>query len=217
MHIADCARTRHATKAFDPTRQIPEATFAELRSLLRYSPSSVNSQPWHFIVATSSAGKARIAKATNEGYAVNAPKILNASHVIVLCARTELDDAYLATLLDQEERDGRFATPEGRATQSKVRGHYVDLHREQRQDVPQWTEKQVYLALGALLLGAAALGIDACPMEGFDPAVLDAELGLREKKLRSIIIVSLGYRSAEDFNAKLPKSRLPEQAIFTSL
>ncbi len=76
---------------------------------------------------------------------------------------------------------------------------------------------QVYLALGALLMAAGTLGVDATPMEGFDARVLDAELGLRERGLTSVVLVSLGYRSAHDFNATLPKSRLAREQVFTFL
>ena len=89
------------------------------------------------------------------------------------------------------------------------------MHRYESRDVPQWMEKQVYLALGGLLPGAAMLGIDATPMEGFDQRELDLSLGLREKGLTSVVLVSLGYRSEKDFNAALPKSRLPREEVFT--
>lgn len=128
MDIARIALSRHACKAYDPTRKIPAEQIEQLITLLRYSPSSVNSQPWHFIVASSDAAKQRLAKATQGGYANNEPKILNASHVIVLCARTSIDDAHLAALLQQEAQDGRFPTPEGKEMQNRGRNFYVGLH-----------------------------------------------------------------------------------------
>lgn len=217
MNVLSFAKARYTTKAFDPSRKIPAEQFAQLRELLRHSPSSVNSQPWHFVVAASDEAKARVAKGTQPGYAYNEAKILNASHVIVLCARTAFDEAHLAALLEQEDKDGRFATPEAKASQHNGRSGYVNLHRFDHKDTQHWMEKQVYLALGTLLLGAAALEIDACPMEGFDPRLLDAELGLRARGLTSVVVVGLGYRAAEDFNAKLPKSRLSAEAVFTEL
>lgn len=219
MDIARIALTRHTCKAYDPTRRIPAGQIEQLKTLLRHAPSSVNSQPWHFFVAGTDAGKARVTKGTPEGtpYSANGAKIRNASHVVVLCARTGIDDAHLAALLAQEEKDGRFPTPESREMQAKGRGFYVGLHREHLRDTQSWAEKQVYLALGTLLLGAATLEIDATPIEGFDPALLDEELGLPEKGLRSIVLVALGYRSAADFNAGLPKSRLPAEAVITEL
>ncbi len=217
MNIVETAQKRYTSKAFDPERKLPAETVQAIRDLLRAAPSSVNSQPWHFIIAASDAGKARLTKATQGPYAYNGAKISNASHTVVLCARTDLDDAHLAALLAQEDKDGRFANPESREGQNKARSYYVGLHRTEYKDVGLWAEKQVYLALGTLLLGAGALGVDACPMEGFDAAALDAELGLSAQGLRPIALVALGYHSDADFNAKLPKSRLPAEALFTEL
>jgi len=214
MNIAQVATTRYTTKAYDSQRRIDAELLEQLQTLLRFAPSSVNSQPWHFVIAASDEARARIARATQGPYSGNEAKVLNASHVVVLCVRTELDDAHLARILEQEQRDGRFKTAEAREMQTRGRGYYVNLHREQN-DTQQWMEKQVYLALGTLLLGAAALAIDATPIEGFDSAVLDEALGLRERGLRSVVLTALGYRSEEDFNAALPKSRLPADEIVT--
>lgn len=217
MNLLQIALSRHTAKDFDPARPIPPALMAELRTLLRFCPSSVNSQPWHFVIAASAEGKARIARATPPPYAYNGPKILNASHVVVLCARTDMDEAHLAALLAQEEHDGRYPEPEAKAAYRKSRGGYVELHRGDRKDLQHWMEKQVYLALGALLLGAAALGLDACPMEGFDARLLDKELDLPARGLASVVLVALGTRGPGDWNAKLPKSRLPADSLFTDL
>lgn len=218
MDIARIALSRHTCKAYDPSRKIPAEQMAQLKTLLQYAPSSVNSQPWHFLIAATDEAKQRFAKATQQGpYGANTPKILNASHVIALCARTSVDDAHLDTLLQAEEKAGRFPTPEGREMQNKGRHFYVNLHRYDIRDTQQWMEKQVYLALGTLLLGAASLGIDATPIEGFDPRAFNDELNLRPQGLTSVVLVALGYRSDEDFNAKLPKARLPAEAIITEL
>ena len=217
MNIAELVTTRYTTKAYDPDRKISLDLMAQLQTLLRFAPSSTNSQPWHFVIAASDESKANIARATTGPYGGNEAKVKNASHVVVLCARAELDDAHLQRVLEQEERDGRFKTPDAKAAQQRGRGFYVNLHRNELHDTQQWMEKQVYIALGTLLLGAAALGIDATPIEGYDHATLDEALGLRERGLKSVVMAALGYRSAEDFNAALPKSRLPAEEIFTFL
>lgn len=210
------ARKRYTTKAYDASRPVEQATIDELLELLRLSPSSVNSQPWHFVVASSAEGKARLAKGTLGGFVYNQPKVLDASHVILICTQRDMSEAHLAALLDQEGADGRFRDEAARTTQQNTRNSYVELHRE-LDDMPHWLEKQAYLALGTLLLGAASLGLDATPMEGIDRDVLDAELGLAERGLRSLVMVSLGYHSDSDFNAALPKSRLPAERVFTHL
>ena len=217
MNLAEIVQTRYTTKAFDPSRKIPADAFAQLETLLRNAPSSMNSQPWHFVIASSDEAKARIAKATHGSFAYNEPKVRNASHVVVFCARQAITPEHLAAVLEQEDKDGRFASPEVKAGQSKARTFYADVHRFDAKDAQHWMEKQLYLAFGTLLLGAATLGVDACPMEGFDAKVLDEELGLRAKGYTSVILASLGYRSSEDPNAKLPKSRLPAETVITHI
>ncbi|WP_248919754.1 oxygen-insensitive NAD(P)H nitroreductase [Pseudomonas entomophila] len=217
MDTVALAKRRYTTKAYDASRKIPQATIDALLEQLRHSPSSVNSQPWHFVVADSDEGKARLAKSTEVGFAYNTPKILNASHVIVFAARTDMTEAHLNDLLEQEAKDGRFRSEEAKAGQDQSRRFYVNLHRHDNKDLQHWMEKQTYLALGTALLGAAAYGLDATPIEGFDPKAMDAELGLRERGLTSVVVLSLGYRSEEDFNAGLGKSRLPVDKVFTFL
>jgi len=214
MNIDKIATTRYTTKSYDPHKRIGAAQLEQIQTLLRNTPSSINSQPWHFIIAGSDEGKARVAKATTGPYSANDAKVRNCSHVVVLCAGTDLTDAHMAQVLDQEEKDGRFKNPEAKAGTLKGRMFYVNLHRDLG-DTPHWMEKQVYIALGTLLLGAGALEIDATPIEGFDRDVLDREFGLRERGLSSVVLVALGYRNADDFNATLPKSRLPADEIFT--
>jgi nitroreductase/dihydropteridine reductase len=217
MNLPDLLQTRYTTKAFDPTRKLSAEQAAQIEALLRMSPSSTNAQPWHFVIASTEAGKSRIADTMAGGHAYNEPKVRNASHVVVLCSRQALTDDDLTAVLDQEQADGRFATPEAREGQRKGRLHFVNLHRFERRDAQHWADKQTYLALGFLLLGAAALGMDACPIEGFDQGAVDAALGLREKGLSSAVIVALGFRSEGDFNAKLPKSRLPADSVITRI
>jgi len=215
--ILAIARARYTAKAYDPARKIPAPLVEQLRELVRLAPSSVNLQPWHFVVAASDEGKARIARATHGPYAYNAPKVLNASHVFVLCTLHTLTDAHLDALVEQEARDGRHASARARQSRRASLQDYAQAHRCTYRDVQAWMEKQTHIALGFLLLGAAALGLDATPIGGFDHAVLDTELGLPAKGFFATTIVPLGYHGADDFNASLPKSRLPAQVLFSAI
>ncbi|KFC03793.1 oxygen-insensitive NAD(P)H nitroreductase/dihydropteridine reductase [Trabulsiella guamensis ATCC 49490] len=217
MDIVSVALKRHSAKAFDPAKKLTAEQAEKLKTLLQYSPSSTNSQPWHFILASSDEGKARVAKAATGTYVFNERKILDASHVVVFCAKTTLDDAWLQKVVDQEDQDGRFATPEAKAGNQKGRRFFADLHRVDLKDDAHWMAKQVYLNVGNFLLGVAALGLDAVPVEGFDAAILDEEFGLKAKGYTSVVIVPVGHHSAEDFNAALPKSRLPLSTTLTEV
>ena len=213
MNSTDVMKSRYTTKKFDSEKSIPEKTIREIENLLRLAPSSTNIQPWKFILALTPQGKTRIAKAAAGFYSYNEPKIMNASAVVFFSVRETIDTVYLEKLLAQEKADGRFNSDKTMNGQRDGRAHFVNLHRFERKDTQQWMEKQVYLAVGILLFGAASLGLDACPMEGFDSRILDEELGLRTDGYSSSVIVSLGYHSKDDFNAALPKSRLPEKDV----
>ncbi|KAA3640531.1 MAG: oxygen-insensitive NAD(P)H nitroreductase, partial [Bacteroidetes bacterium] len=193
--------------------------FDKIKALLQMSPSSTNIQPWHFIIADTEAGKKRITKGTQGFYQFNTQKVVDASHVVIFCARTNADENYMQHLLDQEEKDGRFPNEEIKQMVFGARNIFADMHRYDFKDLQHWMEKQVYLNIGNFLLGVAAMNIDALPMEGVDLKALDTEFGLREKGFTAVAVVSLGYRTQTDFNSpdKTPKSRLPQEEIFTIL
>ncbi|MUG04634.1 oxygen-insensitive NAD(P)H nitroreductase [Bombella sp. ESL0378] len=216
MDLPHILQARYTTKAYDATRRIPQDKVTQLMAALRFSPSSVNAQPWHFILADDEAGKQRLAKATpvESPLAYNREKIIDASHVVLLCAKNELTDSYLHSVLEQEEKDGRYQDAAARDGFAAARAGYVQQHKTAG-DVAHWNQKQVYLAQGFLLLSAAMLGIDATPIEGFEPEVLSHEFGLKEKGLTPLVIVSLGYHAERDNNAKRPKSRLGEDVLFS--
>lgn len=214
MNPVDYANSRYTTKSYNTDKKISDEQMQMLLESLRLAPSSVNSQPWHFVVASDEQGKQRIAKGTSGPTVYNAVKILDASHVIVLCTRTHLSREHLDMILEKEEQDGRYRSADSKATGDQIRVGYAKQHLYQMKDLQHWMEKQTYLALGALLTNAALLGIDATPMEGIDFAALDDELGLNERHLTSTVVVSLGYHSEQDFNAALPKSRLSQEQVF---
>ncbi|MCH7379157.1 MULTISPECIES: oxygen-insensitive NAD(P)H nitroreductase [Acinetobacter] len=217
MDTLATAKTRYATKAYDAEKKIPQAQFEKLLEILRFSPSSVNIQPWHFLVAESDQAKQRIASALTGNYVYNAAKVLNSSHTLVFCTRTDISAEYLEQLLQQDDASGRFKDETAKQGQRATRSGYVEFYRNELKNLPAWMENQTYLALGQLLFAAGLEGIDATPMEGFDRELMNKEFGLAEKGLNASVIVALGYRSDSDFNAKLPKSRLPDEVVFTRL
>ena len=217
MDTLTTAKTRYATKAYDAEKKIPQAQFEKLLEILRFSPSSVNIQPWHFLIAETDEAKQRIASALTGNYIYNAAKVLNSSHTLVFCTRTDISAEYLEQLLQQDDASGRFKDAAAKQGQRDTRSGYVEFYRNELKNLPAWMENQTYLALGQLLFAAGLEGIDATPMEGFDRELINKEFELTEKGLKASVIVSLGYRSENDFNAKLPKSRLSDEVVFTRL
>jgi len=219
IHITDIARKRHTAKAYVPDRRITEEDMKKVRELLRFSPSSTNIQPWHFVIASSEEGKERVAKSAVDRFTFNAGNIRQASHVIVFASLIDADEDYLLKVLAQEEADGRFAgSPDFKPAMHNGRSMFLGIHQNEVGDAEEWLARQVYLNLGQFLLGLRALGIDATPMEGVDTAILDREFGLREKGYKSLFVVPIGYSDpVNDYNAALPKSRLVEAEIITEV
>ena len=214
MNITDIIRTRYTSKAYDASRGLTDEQREQLLELLRLSPSSVNSQPWHFFAVESAEAKARILPAFGEA---NAAKVKDAALVVVFTTRTEMNEEHLHTLLAQEQQDGRFNNEDAKAGQDAGRRYFVNLNSHSVEQQRNWMARQAYLSLGFLLFGAAAMGLDATPIEGFTPQSMDEILNLPAQGLQSVVVAAIGHRSEQDFNARLPKSRLERGKVITLL
>lgn len=217
MDLLNISKQRYTTKAYDPTKKIPQEQFERLLQILRLAPSSINIQPWHFFIADNDAAKQRIAKALVGKYSYNAPKVLDSSHTILFCTKADITEQHLENLLTQDDNSGRFKDDKAKQGQKDSRTGYVDYYRNEKGDVQRWAENQTFIALGQMLLAAGIEDIDATPIGGFDEDIINQELELAEHGLIPSVIMTLGYRSENDFNAKLPKSRLKAEDIFTHL
>ena len=217
MDLLNISKTRYTTKAYDPSKKIPQQQFDRLIQILRLAPSSINIQPWHFFIIENDQAKQRIAKSLVGKYAYNAPKILDSSHSILFCTKADITENHLTNLLNQDDQSGRFKDQTAKQAQQDARTGYVNFYRNEKGDIQRWAENQTFIALGQILLAAGIEGIDATPIGGFDEQIINDELQLTEKGLVPSVLLTLGYRSENDFNAKLPKSRLSKEEIFTQL
>lgn len=217
MDLLNVSKQRYTTKAYDPAKKIPQEQFERLLQILRLAPSSINIQPWHYFIADNDAAKQRIAKALVGKYAYNASKVLDSSHTILFCTKADITEQHLENLLTQDDISGRFKDEKAKQGQKDSRTGYVDYYRNEKGDIQRWAENQTFIALGQMLLAAGIEDIDATPIGGFDEDIINQELELAEHGLIPSVIMTLGYRSENDFNAKLPKSRLKAEEIFTHL
>ncbi len=216
--IAEVARSRHTAKAYTG-EELSAAQVNDLLDLLRYSASSVNSQPWHFVVGSTPEGRAKIANAgagDDGDYSFNGPNIRACGMAVVFAARRDIDETYLAHLLEVEDADDRYPEPSNKAEMAQIREWFVGLMRDDGGSAHGWCARQTYWNGGQFLLGAAAMGLDATPMEGIDADGLDAEFGLADAGFRALFCVTVGRnKDADDWNFGLPKSRLPISEIVT--
>ncbi|GAA5129800.1 NAD(P)H-dependent oxidoreductase [Luteolibacter yonseiensis] len=190
---------RYATKSFDATRKIPAETWDAIEESLVLTPSSFGLQPWRFLIIQDPGVRANLRP---ESW--NQSQVTDASHLVVFTARTDLDandiDVWIERMAEQQG-----GTAEGLAPlKGMIQGFAQTMTHEARH---AWNVRQLYIALGQLMSNAALLGIDACPMEGISTAGYDKILGLEGSGYTTIVACALGYRSAEDKYASIPKAR----------
>jgi nitroreductase len=195
--IISALEKRYAVKTFDPSKKVSDKDLRAILESGRLSPSSFGIEPWKFVVVTNSELRKKMRAA---GY--GQMKITDASHVIAVAYRTDAD-ALVTELV------GRTALAHGKTIEEldglrKMVGGSVA--GKQGDALESWLKAQTYIPLGIMILTAALLGIDSCPMEGFDPGQIDAILKLNEKNLRSATMFAVGYRG-DDAHAALPKVR----------
>ena len=197
---------RYATKRFDPSFHLAPEVWQALERTLVLAPSSFGLQPWHFVVVTDPALKARLRSASWDQ-----PQIVEASHLVVFAHRKGYGAA------DLEQHLARVARVRGVPRESLTPYEKVVLGFLARPgfDVDEWTRRQTYLAVGSLLTSAALLGIDACPLEGIDPSRYDQTLGLDARGFATVCAVALGRRSPEDKYAALAKVRFDAHELIT--
>ena len=193
---------RYATKTFDATRKIPSSEWNSLEKSLILTPSSFGLQPWKFIIITDPAVKESLVPAS-----WGQRQLADCSHVVVFAVKTDMDETHVTSYI--ESTAALRGVPVDSLTPFKniILGFISDPPFGLT--VKDWLTRQAYIALGNLMTSAALLGIDSCPMEGFDPAQYDEILALNALGLRSVVTATLGYRSADDKYASLAKVRFP--------
>ncbi|THD84833.1 NAD(P)H-dependent oxidoreductase [Aliigemmobacter aestuarii] len=193
---------RYATKKMDPARAVPQDKLDRILDAARMAPTSSGLQPFEVIVVTNPAVRAELRAA-----AFDQSQITEGSHVLVFAAwdnyTAERIDAVVAQMA--AERGG--ASEALTAYYERLKTMYLPRSAEENF---QHAARQAYIAFGIALTAAAFEEVDATPMEGFDPAKVDAILGLRDRGLRAVTVMPLGYRDpAGDWLAGLPKVRRP--------
>ena len=198
-------RWRYATKSFDTAKKIPQDVFDALLDAMVLAPSSFGIQPWKFIVVQDPALRAQLQPAS-----WNQPQVTEASHFVVLAARETIAaaqvDAWIAHIAKvRGVPEASLADYRGRMT-----GFLAAMDDGQKF---AWASRQTYIALGQLMTSAALLAVDACPMEGISPPAYDQILGLVGSGYRTVVACALGYRSADDKYALVPKSRFERTQV----
>ncbi len=198
--------SRHTTKKYDATKKIPEADLEVLFEAMRLSASSINSQPWRFVVIDSNDAKVRMNKTFEKMYQFNQTHVFDSSQIILFAYNPSYSRDNYAEVVDSGIEDKR--TPAENRESAFGGFVFAELNTDEQGDTSAWTKAQTYLALGNTLHTLARLKIDATPMEGIDIDLVNEEFKNELGGYQCDVALAIGYHHPdEDYNAKLPKSR----------
>lgn len=209
MSLVKSLEWRYATKKYDTSKQLSNEQYEDLLSSVQLAPSSYGLQPYRFITVTDPAKLEQISKA-----AFGQPQISTASKVLVVAVETNISNETVKNYIDKAAIARNTDRKNLEAREEFVNARLALLSSDQK---IEWAEKQAFLAIGILVSAAAEAGIDASPMEGFDPKQVDEILGLRELHLKSTLLFALGFRSSEDEFATIPKIRKTKEELFITV
>src|SRR3989344_5246961 len=138
------------------------------------------------------------------------PQVTEASHLIVLCSKTDVSEEYIKEFIKETAKTRNIPVDSLKGYEDMMIGFRKGHSKE---TISEWSKKQTYIPLGMLLESAALKKINACPMEGFNPNGVDEILGLNKEGFTSAVLCSLGYRSSEDKSAEYAKVRHPHSRV----
>ena len=209
MELLDKLNWRYAAKAMNGEK-VAQEKIDNIVEAISLAPTSSGLQPFEVFMITNQEVKEKI-----RPIAWNQSVITDCSHLLVFAAW----DTYTADRINKQfdlTNTVRGFKNEG---WENYRQMLLGSYPQQDAEVNfNHAAKQAYIAFGCALVAAAFEGVDSTPIEGFDPAALDEILGLKEKGLRSCVILTLGHRDADkDWLVNLKKVRKPKNELITEI
>ena len=203
--ISEALNWRYAAKRFDPEKIIPTEQWDLLKKSLVLSPSSYGIQPWQFLVIENKAIREQL-----KPVSWNQSQVTDASHYVVFTYKKEVDEKFVDQFIHRVADVREVPVPTLEGFRQMLMQNLAGAPQER---IEIWSQRQAYIAMGFLLETAALLGIDATPMEGFDPAAYDKILKLEGTGYKSVASVALGYRHVDDSFQNLKKVRFQDEQV----
>ncbi|MCL1065779.1 nitroreductase family protein [Shewanella olleyana] len=209
--------SRYTVKKYDSSKRVSADDMAVLKEAMRLSASSINSQPWKFIVLETDAAKQRFHDSFANMHQFNQPHALEASHIILFAHNPYYTKANYKKVVDAEVESGHLPAEMYNNMYNGAYG-FAEANTDENGFNGSWTKAQTYIAIGNTLHVLARLGIDSTPMEGVDPELLGEIFKDELDGYVCEFALAIGYhKGGEDYNHGLPKARLPEADVITVL
>ena len=208
--LLETLQWRYATKKMDPSKVVPQDKVERILEAVRLTASSSGLHPYEVFVVTNPALREQI-----KPHAWNQSQVTDASHLLVFAAWDNYTVERINAMFDLVNTVRGFKNEGWEAYRQQILATYPQRDAETNY---QHAARQAYIGVGTALIAAAEEKVDSVPMEGFDPAKVDEILGLREKGLRSVVMLPLCYRAGEgDWLVDLKKVRPAREQFITEL
>jgi nitroreductase len=208
--VIDKLNWRYATKKFDAAKKVDDATLERILEAIRLAPTSSGLQPFEVLIVSNPALRAKIREVSwNQG------QVTDSSHLLVFAAWDNITEQRVNMMFDLANEQRGEINEGWENYRQALLGIVAGRGEQANFDA---AARQAYVALGVALVAAAFEGVDSTPMEGFDPAAVDQILSLKERGLRSVVMLPIGYREADgDWLVNLKKVRRPRQQLVTEI
>ncbi len=201
MDTIEKLKWRYATKKFDNNKHLSSDQIELLKNAFNLTATSFGLQTISLLVLSDKSIRAQLVP-----HAFNQKQVVDASHLLVLCIQDDILDSDVDNFFDNV-KDLR-STPDD--ILDPFRNNLKEMMQKKSvEERQEWSIRQAYIALGNLMTVCAMEQIDACPMEGFDPESFDRILNLADKRLKSVLLLPVGFRAEDDMFADFKKVRKP--------
>lgn len=209
MNNIAALKWRYATKKFIKDKILPPAKVDILKNAFNLTATSYGLQPIKLVILSNKELQEKLTK-----FSFNQKQVSTASHVLVICIEKKVDKNFIEEYFKRVHNE--------RATPVDILNPFKDFlvgdfEKKHVNEIAAWATNQAYLALGTLMTVCATEGIDACPMEGFEPQKYDELLGLNSMNLESVLVLPVGYRAEDDMFSEFKKVRRPLEDVIIEM
>ena len=206
MNFLEAMKFRHACKIFDENKKISQTDFNTILEAGRLSPSSTGLEQWDFLIVQNPNLRQKIREVS-----WNQIQMTSCSHLLVILAKiseVKPGSEYIRKMISRRiDKNPELMTQREKFYQDFLTGNF----KNDDELTYHWSSKQCYIAAANMMTAAATLGIDSCPIEGFDANALNKILNLDTTKQRVVMMIPFGYR----LNDAPPKYRREMSDIVT--
>ncbi|MDF1883491.1 NAD(P)H-dependent oxidoreductase [Sulfurimonas sp. SAG-AH-194-C21] len=193
---------RHACKVFDESQKISKEDMLKILEAGRTSPSSFGMEAWKFLVITNEDLKAKLRPACWDQV-----QVTSCSHLVIVLAGI---DSLKPESGEVKKRFSRRDMPQDKLDfYLGLYASHLEKVLSSDENIYSWSARQTFIAAANMMTCGATLGIDSCPIEGFEKEKVEEILGLDTTKYQLSVVLPFGYR----LNEQSTQLRLPVEDV----